>query len=256
MSFLSLTGMELKKIRRSGILLILFIPVVMMWLPGILNAEINFDLRGIPISPEKNLFIQGFMGMVWFMLPASLVICTVLLVQTERKYKGILKMLSLPVNTTKLCLAKFMVLILLAAIQLIMSIAAYYVCVIIASRTQEYDFILAPLHVIRCVSQLYAGAIPMAAVFWMTAVLIQSPVFSVGIGFASIVPSVLMINTKFWFAYPMSYPFYLLMVEYGKEAAGIYDTEIAWLPWLPAAVMITVAALAVSCMSFGASENK
>ena len=106
MNFLSLVGVELKKIRRSKILLILLIPVIMMWIPSIINADMNFDLRGIPITPENNFFIQGFMGMVWFMIPASLVICTVLLNQTERSNKGILKMLSLPISTTKLCLAK------------------------------------------------------------------------------------------------------------------------------------------------------
>ena len=37
MSFVSLVGVELKKIRRSKILLILLIPVIMMWIPGILN---------------------------------------------------------------------------------------------------------------------------------------------------------------------------------------------------------------------------
>ena len=110
MNFLSLVGVELKKIRRSKILLILLIPVIMMWIPSIINADMNFDLRGIPITPENNFFIQGFMGMVWFMIPASLVICTVLLNQTERSNKGILKMLSLPISTTKLCLAKFTVL--------------------------------------------------------------------------------------------------------------------------------------------------
>ena len=41
----------------------------------------------------------------------------------------------------------------------------------------------------------------MAAVFWMIAVLIASPIFQIGIGLASIVPSVLLINTKVWFAY-------------------------------------------------------
>mgnify|MGYP000833280054 FL=1 len=100
MNFLSLVGVELKKIRRSKILLILLIPVIMMWIPSIINADMNFDLRGIPITPENNFFIQGFMGMVWFMIPASLVICTVLLNQTERSNKGILKMLSLPISTT------------------------------------------------------------------------------------------------------------------------------------------------------------
>lgn len=64
MNFLSLVGVELKKIRRSKILLILLIPVIMMWIPSIINADMNFDLRGIPITPENNFFIQGFMGMV------------------------------------------------------------------------------------------------------------------------------------------------------------------------------------------------
>lgn len=105
MSFLSLVGVELKKIRRSKIFLILLIPVIMMWIPSIINADMNFDLRGIQITPENNFFIQGFMGMVWFMIPASLVICTVLISQTERSNKGILKMLSLPVSTIKFCLA-------------------------------------------------------------------------------------------------------------------------------------------------------
>ena len=35
MNFLSLVGVELKKIRRSKILLILLIPVIMMWIPSI-----------------------------------------------------------------------------------------------------------------------------------------------------------------------------------------------------------------------------
>lgn len=256
MSFLSLIGVELKKIRRSKILLILLIPVIIMWIPSIINADMNFDTRGIPITPENNFFIQGFMGMVWFMIPASLVVGTVLLTQTERSNKGILKMLSLPVNTTKFCLAKFTVLILLSFVQMVMTIAAYYISVAIASHILVYPFVLEPLYVCRVVLSLYAGAIPMAAVFWMIANLIQTPVLSVGIGLASIVPSVLMINTKIWFAYPMSYPFYLLMVEYGRCAEGVYETQIAWLPWLPTALLITVIALGIACVRFGAAERR
>ena len=113
MSFSSLIGVELTKIRRSKIFLILLAPVLMMWLPSVINSDMIFDVRGVPITPENNFFIQGFMGMVWFMIPASLVICTVLLNQTERTNKGILKMLSLPISTVKMCLAKFTVLIML-----------------------------------------------------------------------------------------------------------------------------------------------
>lgn len=256
MNFLSLIGVELKKIRRSKILLILLVPVIIMWIPSIINADMNFDTRGIPITPENNFFIQGFMGMVWFMIPASLVVGTVLLTQTERSNKGILKMLSLPVNIAKLCLAKFTVLILLSFVQMVMTIGAYYISAAIASQMQGYSFFLEPIYVCRVAFSLYAGAIPMAAVFWMIATLIQTPVFSVGIGLASIVPSVLMISTKIWFAYPMSYSFYLLMVEYGRAAEGVYDTQIAWLPWLPVAALITVVALGIACARFGAAERR
>ena len=256
MNYFSLLGIELKKLRRSKILLILLAPVIIMWIPSIINADFNFDTRSVPITPENNFFIQGFMGMVWFMIPATLIICTVLLTQTERANKCMVKMLSLPVNTTSLCLAKFTVLIILAAVQMVMAIGAYYICSAIASQLNDYNFVLEPLYVCRCVLVFYAGAIPMAAVFWLISTLISTPVFSVGIGLASIVPSVLMINTKAWFMYPMSYPFYLLMIEYGRAAQGVYSTQIDWLPWLPVAAGITIAALAVSCLRFGAAERK
>lgn len=256
MNFLLLVMVELKKIRHSKIFLILVIPVIMMWIPSIINADMNFDLKGIPITPENNFFIQGFMGMVWFMIPASLIICTVLLNQTERSNKGILKMLSLPISTAKLCLAKFIVLLILAAVQMVMSIGAYYICAAIVTNMQDYNFVIEPLYVIKNVCGIYVAAIPMAAVYLAISTLIQFPIFSVGIGLASIVPSVLMINTKIWFAYPISYPFYLIMVAYGRAAEGVYETQIVWFPWLPVAVGITILALAVSCVRYGASERR
>lgn len=82
----------------------------------------------------------------------------------------------------------------------------------------------------------------------MIALLIQTPVFAVGTGLALCVPSVLMINTDYWLLHPMSYPFYVLMTEYGKAAKGLYAAEIDWFPWLPVAVMITVVCLTVSCV--------
>ncbi len=256
MSFCSLLSIEFLKLKRSKIGLLLLAPVVMMWVPSVLNADMNFDTRGIAIAPEYNFFIQGFMGMVWFMLPASLVICTVLLTQTERANKGLLKMLSLPVSPAKLCLVKFLILLLLAVAQLGMTICAYYISAAAASHIQGYDFLLDPLFVLRVAACLYAGAIPMAAVFWMLATLVRTPIFSVGIGLASIVPSVLVLNTKIWFLYPMSYPFYLLMTEYGKAAPGVYETQVQWLPWLPVAVGITILALAIAALRFGATERR
>lgn len=255
MKFSALAAVELKKLRRSKILLILAAPVILMWVPSVLNSA-SVLAPSVSIAPENNFFIQGFMGMSWFMIPATLVICTVLLQQTERTGHGILKMLSLPVSTAKLCLAKMFTLILLALVQMILSVAAYYLSAQAASQLQDYRFLLSPAYVIPAVASLYAAAVPMAAVFWMISTLITSPVFSAGIGLASVVPSVLFINTKVWFLYPMSYPFYLLMIQYGRVSPDIYGSQIDWLPWLPAAVLITAAAVAVSCLRFGAAERK
>ena len=115
MNLFTLTAVEFKKIKRSKIVLILIAATVILWFPNVLNADLNFDMSDIGISPENSFFIQGFMGMAWFIYPAVMVVTTVILVQTERTNRGILKMLALPVCTPLLCLAKFIVLAVAAA---------------------------------------------------------------------------------------------------------------------------------------------
>lgn len=256
MSFLSLIGVEFKKIKRSKIIFILLAAAIILWIPSILNAHINFEMQAEGISPENNFFIQGFLGMSWFMFPASMVIGTVLLSQTERTNKGILKMLALPIDTKKICLAKFIVLLILAIIQILIMTGMYYVSAWIASIIQNYYFILPPLFVAKQLVYIILSAIPMIAVFWMLSVCIETPIFSVGIGLASIVPSVLIINTKIWFAYPMSYPFFIITSEYGKLAANLNTTQIKLMPWIPVAIIITMIALSISCICFGQAERR
>ncbi len=256
MSFLSLIGIEFKKIRRSKILLILTAAVIILWLPSIFNANLNFGMQAEGISPENNFLIQGFMGMAWFMFPASMVVSTVLLNMTERSNQGILKMLSLPIAANGLCLAKFVVLLALAAFQILMTVLLYFVSAGIASHTQDYNFILQPLFVFKEAGLIFVSAIPMLAFFWLLSVCIQTPVFSIGIGLASIVPSVLMINTKVWFAYPMSYPFFVIASEYGKLAANLDTAQVELIPWIPVAIVITILCLSISCLRFGQAERR
>lgn len=258
MNFLSLIGVEFKKIRRSKILLILLAATVVLWIPAILNADLNFKMQteGIGISPENNFLIQGFLGMTWFMYPASMVVSTVLLTQTERGNKGILKMLALPINTLKLCLAKFTILLALGATQILMMTGMYFISAAIATQTQHYHFMLSPLFVLKEAGLVYLSSIPMLAFFWMTAVCIQTPIFSMGIGLASIVPSVLIINTKAWFSYPMSYPFYVITSEYGKLASNLSTGDIKLVPWIPVAIAFTCLCLTISCLFFGQNERR
>lgn len=256
MNFISLVGIELKKIRRSKILFILAVATIILWLPSIFNADVNFEMQAEGISPENNFLIQGFMGMAWFMFPASMVVSTVLLNMNERNNKGILKMLSLPIKATELCLAKFVVLIILAAVQILMTVGMYFISVGIASKTQSYDFILSPLFVFKEAGLIFVAAIPMLAFFWLLSVCIQTPIFSIGMGLASIVPSVLIINTKIWFAYPMSYPFFVISAEYGKLASNLTTAQVELFPYLPVAIGITIVCLIISCLRYGQAERR
>ncbi len=256
MSFLSLVGVEWRKLRRSRIVLIMVLATVILWTPSILNADLNFGMQSEGISPENNFFIQGFMAMAWFLFPAAMVVVTVLQNQIERGDHGILRMLALPVGKAKLCMAKFAVLIAFSAIQFLISVGMYYIGAAIASHIQNYDFILPPVFIFKEIGVMWVSAIPMLAVFWMLAVCVRTPVFAIGIGFASIVPSVLLINTKVWFAYPMAYPFFAIVSEYGKLAVHLSAAKTELIPWLPTAGMITVLCLIISCSCFGQEESR
>lgn len=256
MNFISLVGVEIKKIKRSKIFFILLAAAVILWTPSVLNAPMNFGMQAEGISPENNFFIQGFMGMSWFMFPASMVVGTVLLSQTEMKNRGIMKMLALPISTVKLCLAKFVVLLVLAAMQILMMAGMYYISAAICSQTQGYNFVLPPLFAAKEIFFLFLSAIPMIAFFWMLSVCIQTTIFAVGIGLASIVPSALIINTKIWFAYPMSYQFFVITSEYGKLAANLDTAQVELIPWIPVAIVITIICLVISCIYFGQAERR
>ncbi len=256
MNILSLTGIEFNKIRRSKILLILLTAAVILWIPSILNADLNFEMQAEGISPEHNFLIQGFLGMAWFMYPASMVVSTVLLTQTERSNNGILKMLSLPVGTIKLCTAKFIVLLALAASSVFMITGIYFASAAIAGQLQHYHFMLSPLFVLKEALYIYLSSIPMLAFFWMLSVCIRTPIFSIGIGLASIVPSVLIINTKVWWSYPMAYSFYVITSEYGKLASHLSMWEAALIPWIPLAIIFTCFCFIITCLSFGRHERR
>lgn len=158
MNFFSLVKVEFRKIRRSRILWLLLAATVLLWLPSIFNARLNFQMQAEGISPEHNFLIQGLLGMAWFLFPACMVVSTVLLNQIELGSRGILKMLSLPVSTAGMCLAKFTVPLSLSALQILMTTVMYYLSAAISSMTQHYRFLLPPSLAFREAAILLAAS--------------------------------------------------------------------------------------------------
>lgn len=256
MTFIELIGIELQKIKRSKILWILILPAIILWIPAVVNAGLNFHYQKEGISPENSFLIQTLLGFAWFMYPAGMVINTVLLTQTERGGRGIVKMLSLPINRRQLCLVKFILLLILAAVQISIATLLYFPSALLASHIQDYNFLLSPLLVWKEAGLLFIASLPMAAVFWLFAVCIRTPVFAIGTGLASIVPSIILINSKVWFIYPMCYPFYVITTEYGKLASNFDTFSLTLFPWIPVAIALLVISTGISCLLFGRRENQ
>ena len=254
MSYFSLLKVEQIKLRRSHIVWILLIPVTLPWVMNVLNAGIHLSSQ--TISPENNFFLQSFMGFVWLLYPATLMVSTVLLTQMEQNNRGLLKMLSLPLSPVKLCLAKFTVLLLLAALQFLLMDLLYFPSAWLASQMNGYQFMLSPLLVFQQSGMMFLTSLPMAALYWMIATLLSSPVFSVGIGLASIVPSVLILNTKIWYCYPPCYSFYWLTQLMGQMSDPSGQFQFQWIPFLPVAVGLLAVFLVVSCLCFGRTERR
>lgn len=63
---MNLLIIEGRKLKRSKLLWILIAAILIMWIPCVLNADVNFDMEAEGISPENNFFIQGFMGLPGF----------------------------------------------------------------------------------------------------------------------------------------------------------------------------------------------
>lgn len=66
----------------------------------------------------------------------------------------------------------------------------------------------------------------------------------------------LMVNTRAWFAYPMSYPFFVITSEYGKFATNLDIAQIERIPWIPVAIVITILCLGISGVRFGKAERR
>lgn len=255
MNLFTLFSLELKKSRRTHIFFLFFLSLALLWLPSVLNSHRNFsDVSSL--IPEDNFFIQGFLGFAWVLFPALLIVVTVMMNQLERGGRGLVKMLSLPVSPVLLCLAKFLLLLVFQALLILFMIGFYCLSAGIASCKEGYNFFLPASTVLKYSALLYLSALPMAAVYLLVSVAIQTPVFSMGIGLASVIPSVLIMNTKTYAAYPTCYPFYLLTQLMGAMQEGEKNFHLQLVPLLPAGLCITVLSLLAACFFFGRAEQK
>lgn len=251
MSFLSVLGIELQKIKRSKIMIIMSLPCLIVILSGLLS--IGRYITDKASEPWAAMFVQSTLMFAYFMMPFSIIILCVLMSQMEHQNKGIVKMLSLPIDTKKISFAKFCIIVFLIAAQMLLYFAFFTIGGIITSALVGIDIVIPIEYLLSWCIKLFLAALPMAAVLWAIAVCFEKIVVSLGIGMAFVLPSIFISNTGSWWIYPFDYPGILVSAEMARLTGNGGLLEL--IPFIPAAVFICIAALIISTMSFGKIES-
>ena len=165
-----------------------------------------------------------------------------------------LKNAALPLSPSALALCKWIVLLALAFFQCALMTGLYFICATVVSQslnvslmadTSTVLMLAGDIFLSSCLCWLFTGCSASACrlrYFYCRRL-------------ASMVPTVLMINVKIWYLYPPCYPFYIVTQKYGEFCSGS-PAEWDLFPWIPAAVIITVICLIISCLRFGQAERR
>ena len=125
MNFFALLHMELRKVKRSKIVPLIFIAPLFVVASGVANLSSYF-------TPEYTdawaaMFIQSALVYAYYLLPFSLIVVCVMIAGRETGNNGILKMLALPVSRYALSLAKFLVLLLFLLLEMAVFFAMFVI---------------------------------------------------------------------------------------------------------------------------------
>lgn len=253
MSFINVIGIELQKIKRSKIGLLISLPSLIVVLSGL--GSIEKYLTDKASEPWAAMFVQSTLLFAYFMLPFSIIVVCVLIYQIEHENNGIIKMLSLPISTIKLSLAKFCVIIFLIAIEMLLYFIFFTVGGMLASVVAGINISIPMGYLLLWCVKLFLAAVPMAAVLWAISVYFKKMLILLSIGMVSVFASIFVSNTPFWWIYPFDYQGILVSSEMARlSMSGRNSLEL--IPFIPVAVCICIIALAIFTMRFGKTENK
>ncbi len=254
MNFLNLLKIEFKKVKRSKIVLLIFIVPLLVVISGVANLSSYF-------TPEYTnawsaMFIQSALGYAYYLLPFSMIVVCVMIAGCETQHNGILKMLALPVSRYALSLAKFFVLVFYLFMEMVVFLIVFLISGIIAVRWAGITEVLPLLYLVKWCLGLFLTMLPCTAVMWTITVLFEKPLLSVGLNLFLVIPGVLIASTPLWIAYPYCYSGYLVscsLHDFTAEGAG---KTFSVFPFLPCAIALFMAALLTAVRKFGKKEMR
>ena len=201
------------------------------------------------------MFIQSALVYSYYLLPLSMIVVCVMISARETQNNGIIKMLALPIDSAKLSLAKFAVVVIFLFMELMLFFVVFLVAGKIAIASHNVTETLPLSYLIGCCIKLFISMLPATALIWTITVLFEKPIASVGLNLLLVIPGVLVANTKAWLCYPYCYSGYLISQSLHEFTTQGETLHIQPFPFIAIAAVIFAAALFLSTMRFGKKEK-
>lgn len=254
MSFLELLKIEFMKVKRSGIVPLIFIAPLLVVASGIANLSSYFTPEYTNAWPA--MFIQSALVYAYYLLPFSMIVVCVMIAGRETGNNGILKMLALPVSRHTLSAAKFCVLVFYLFMEMVVFLAAFVTAGLFATRTMGITETLPVFYLLKWCVGLFLTMLPCAAIMWAITVLFEKPLLCVGMNLLLVIPGVLVANTPIWIVYPYCYSGYLVSCSLHDFTAASSDPAFSLFPFLPCAVLVSGLGFTLAVIQFGKKEMR
>jgi hypothetical protein len=254
MSFLELLKIEFMKVKRSKIVPLIFIAPLLVVASGVANLSSYFTPEYTNAWPA--MFIQSALVYTYYLLPFSMIVVCVMIAGRETGNSGILKMLALPLCRYTLSIAKFCVLTFYLFMEMVVFLVVFVVAGLIATHTMGITETLPILYLLKWCVGLFLTMLPCVATMWAITVLFEKPLLSVGMNLLLVIPGVLAANTPLWIAYPYCYSGYLVSCSLHDFTAETSDAAFSLFPFLPCAILVFGAVLALAITQFGKKEMR
>lgn len=252
MKFVDLLKIEFLKVKRGGIVPLIFVAPLLVVASGIANLSSYF-------TPEYTnawaaMFIQSALIYAYYLLPFSMIVVCVMIAGREKANNGILKMLALPVNRHALSMAKFCVLIFYLLMEMLVFLVVFVIAGLAAVKTMGVRESLPVLYLLKWCVGLFFTMLPCVATMWAVTVLFEKPLLSVGANFLLVIPGVLVANTPLWIAYPYCYSGYLVSCSLHDFTAEMSGASFEVFPFWLCAAAVLAGMLWVAAVRFGKKE--
>lgn len=254
MSFLELLKIEFMKVKRSGIVPLIFIAPLLVVASGVANLSSYFTPEYTNAWPA--MFIQSALVYAYYLLPFSMIVVCVMIAGRETGNNGILKMLALPVSRHTLSAAKFCVLVFYLFMEMVVFLAAFVTAGLFATRTMGITETLPVFYLLKWCVGLFLTMLPCAAIMWTITVLFEKPLLCVGMNLLLVIPGVLVANTTIWIVYPYCYSGYLVSCSLHDFTAASSDPAFSLFPFLPCAILVFGLGFTLAVIQFGKKEMR